>query len=79
LYFKLDFISIFPFFITDFINLGLLPPPFCHVGCGFANLFKESTFCFIDYVYTSVLISLILTLVVISLSASFGFVLFLFF
>jgi hypothetical protein len=38
-------------FLSDFINLGPFPPPFCHVGKGFVdlvNLFKESSFCLID-------------------------------
>jgi hypothetical protein len=54
----LGFVSVcgyVPFFITDFIILCLLLPLFCHVGQGFVNLvnlFKDPTFCLIDFLYS---------------------------
>jgi hypothetical protein len=65
--------------------LGLLPPPFCHVGKEFVdlvNIFKEPTFCFIDSLYSLfgfLLIDLGLDLYYFSPSADLGFYLFLFY
>jgi hypothetical protein len=54
---SLDFLGVcccLPFFISNFINLGLFPPLSSQIYQGFVNLvyfFKEPAFCFVDSLY----------------------------
>jgi hypothetical protein len=56
-----------PFFIFNFINLGLFPPHFsqiCQKFVNFAYFFQEPAFCFID-TFNGLLASISLILVII--------------